>query len=168
MQNQTISVLITKRTDRFSKLIYWLTGRKYTHASIRLDGMGESFYSFTSKGFCREPFRWLTGRKMVSGVLYRLEVSGEVYVNAETTLKHFLQNRKHYRYSLLGAILCLLHIPCKFKNLYFCSQFVAELLVSSGAVDLKRKASTYLPNTLDRELRECPTLYEAELIPVCA
>jgi hypothetical protein len=43
---------------------------------------------------------------------------------------------------------CLMHIPFKFKNRYFCSQFVAEILEHAGAVRLKKKNTLYLPHQL--------------------
>jgi inositol transport system substrate-binding protein len=51
-------------------------------------------------------------------------------------------NRKLY------LVLCLLHIPFKFQDKYFCSQFVAEILEQSGAVRLKKKNTLYLPHHL--------------------
>ena len=45
-------------------------------------------------------------------------------------------------------VLCLLHIPYKFENKYFCSQFVAEILSRAGAIELKKKETLYLPGQL--------------------
>lgn len=50
----TISVLLTKQEDWISKIIYYLTGRGFTHASIGFDENDEEFYSFNIKGFRRE------------------------------------------------------------------------------------------------------------------
>lgn len=152
MGTNTISVLLTKRKDRFSKLIYWLTGRKYTHASIRLNDMGDGFYGFTAKGLRRESLRWLVGEKASDFVMYKIEVTQDVYDKANRELNACLANKKDYRYNLLGAVLCFLHIPIEIKNSYFCSQFVAEILVNSGAVRLGKRPSLCLPNTLDKEL----------------
>ncbi len=154
MADKTISILLTKRKDRFSKLIYWITGRKYTHASIRLDDMGQDFYGFTLKGLRRESFEWLVGDKTSNYVLYPIQVKQEVYDKACCELNTCLENRKLYHYNLIGAILCLLHIPIKIKNFYFCSQFVAEILMVSGAVELKCRPTLCLPNTLDKELHQ--------------
>ena len=69
-------------------------------------------------------------------------------------LDNLLEKRKVYKYSCLGVALCLLHIPCKFKDSYFCSQFVSEVLSRAGAVELKKKESLYLPGQLMDEM-EC-------------
>jgi inositol transport system substrate-binding protein len=63
-------------------------------------------------------------------------------------IDRFLVNRDNYRYSRLGVVLCLMHIPYKFKSRYFCSQFVAEILEHAGAVRLKKKNTLYLPHQL--------------------
>lgn len=42
-----ITVLLTKYSDWNSSLIFYLTGRKYTHASLGIDG---TYYSFNYKG----------------------------------------------------------------------------------------------------------------------
>ena len=64
---------------------------------------------------------------------------------AEDELEGFMDNREQFNYSTLGVILCLLKIPHKFKDSYFCSQFVAELLSKTGAAKLKKSESLYLP-----------------------
>jgi hypothetical protein len=45
-------------------------------------------------------------------------------------------------------VIIRMHIPFQFKNRYFCSQFVAEILEHAGAVRLKKKNTLYLPNQL--------------------
>lgn len=78
------------------------------------------------------------------------QCSSETHGNSDYTAiqeesEQFLIKREQYTYSRLGAILCLLHIPHKIKNSYFCSQFVVEVLSKAGAVELKKKESLYLP-----------------------
>ena len=52
MKEYEILVLATKYTDPFSKLICFLTGKKFSHISIGLKD--DIFYSFTKKGFTIE------------------------------------------------------------------------------------------------------------------
>ena len=68
-------------------------------------------------------------------------------------IERFTTNRNHYSYSRMGVILCLLHIPHKFKHRYFCSQFVTEMLAHAEAVDLKKNESLYLPEHLLKGIR---------------
>src|SRR5699024_12713430 len=60
---------------------------------------------------------------------------------SQKEIEHFLEKRKSYHYALLGAFCCSIHIPVKFKNGYFCSQFVAEILERAGVAALKKKKS---------------------------
>ena len=60
--------------------------------------------------------------------------------------------RGDYHYNYVGVALCLLHLPFRWRNRYFCSQFVAELLSASGAVSMRKAPSLYLPNHFPAEL----------------
>lgn len=161
----TISVLLTRQKDRASRVLYWVTGRAYTHASIRLDELGDEFYSFNFKGLCTEqPYRFDEKHTMKS-ILYRLEVSDSVFKKLHTKLNTMLKNRSVYHYDGFGVVLCLLHIPHRFTNAYFCSQFVAELLKNTGAVSLSNHPSTCLPNTLEKTLRTAKNTVQAVLDP---
>ena len=82
---------------------------------------------------------------MQGSMCIRMQVPESVHKKLETELERFVNNREMFSYSTLGVILCLLHIPHKFKNSYFCSQFVAEMLSSTGAAKLKKNESLYLP-----------------------
>lgn len=152
-KDNQLSILLTKQNGWFAKVIYWLSGRKYTHASIRLDEMGENFYSFNFKGFCMEPLRYFRREKVSASVLYQLKIDDAVYESLQHQLAFFQKNKAFYRYSKWGVCLCLLHIPHHFGNSYFCSEFVAKLLKQSGAIVFEKNASLCLPNTLENVLR---------------
>ena len=126
-----ICILLTKYSDWISSLVYYIGGQGYTHSSIALGGQPTQFYSFNYRGFA-----------------------------VETTEKHrrFLENRENYRYTRLGVLCCVLRLPLYWKNHYFCSQFVAELLSESKALRLSRKPCFYLPNHFIRLLETQPCL----------
>jgi hypothetical protein len=67
-------------------------------------------------------------KRKPENVIIRMQVPDEVYRMIKEEIDSFLENRANYGYSRLGVVLCFLHIPYKFKNRYFCSQFVAEIL----------------------------------------
>jgi len=48
-------------------------------------------------------------------------------------------------------MLCMLRIPYYRENNYFCSQFVSELLTVTGAVQLQKQPSLYLPDDFRME-----------------
>jgi len=162
---RTITVLLTRYYSTFSNLIYWITGRGYTHASI---GLGESeayYYSFNFKGFRREyPGRRV--RKCGKSICYKLSVSEEAFEKVRKRIEEMERNKENLHYSRVGVILCLLHIPFKIKNGYFCSQFVMEMLQLSGSVLPEKSASLYLPNHLPEVLGGLNCLKEIVCNPV--
>ena len=44
----------------------------------------------------------------------------------------FFENKDEYKYSVLGTVTAYFNKPHKREYYYFCSQFVAELLINSG------------------------------------
>lgn len=152
MITKQISVLLSKQNSLFSKTVYWISGRKYTHASIRLEGMGTSFFSFNFKGLCEERPKLFSARHTQQCVLYQIDVPEDIYKELRGRLQGFLDRRQFYHYSRLGLVLCLLHIPHKSPGAYICSQFVADLLVRAGIICLEQDESVCLPNTLEKAL----------------
>lgn len=146
---KTVTVLLTSYSDLFSRFISGISKHHYSHASISIDGNEELFYSFNLKGFVIERPKKRKSRKRRSGsVCIRMQVSDSTYDILEAEINRFLMKRETYTYSHLGVLLCLLHIPHKFQNAYFCSQFVVEILARAGAIELKKKESLYLPGHL--------------------
>lgn len=141
---KTITILLTKYSDLFGKFICCISKNRYSHASISIDETEEIFYSFNAKGFVIEKPK----KRMPGSVCIRMQVPDETYESIKKEIDRFLETREQYAYSCLGVVLCLLHIPHKFENRYFCSQFVAEVLSRAGAIQLKKKETLYLPGQL--------------------
>ena len=153
-KTKSIFVLLTAQSDPFSRLIRLFTWGRYTHASIGIDEHLNHFFSFVTKsGFYLErPTKSKKAKKMARQcALYRLDVTEEIYEKIKDMIERFQLHEKQYRYSYIGVLLCILRIPHRSKNSYFCSQFVSELLISSGAAQLKKKPSVYLPDDFIRE-----------------
>jgi len=151
---KTISILLTEYSDWFSKIYRIITGKRYTHAPIGIEGYRNKFFSFVTKGGFRTEMPRVAAKfskNAESCALYHLEVTEEVYEQIKTRLEDFKCHAKRYRYSFFGAALCFLRIPHHFKNHYFCSQFVAELLTVSGALSLRKPSSIYHPNDFTKE-----------------
>lgn len=157
---RSISIMWTRYTDFFGELVYYLTGRTYTHASISLDEDQECYYSFCYKGFCRESIEKYRRRGVKKSFRMRLDVPDDVYEGLWMKLRFVEKNTRFYEYSMLGVICALLHIPLRWHGHYFCSQFVAELLESAGAVRFSRPACITLPSQLLQELQRAPGLAE--------
>lgn len=166
MRTRRISVLLTKQNRLFSKAIYWITGRKYTHASIRLEDMGEYFFSFNFKGLCAEHPKCFSQKRTLKSILYQIEVTESIYEEIRTRLEGFWAHKEAYRYSRLGLCLCLMRIPHNSPGNYFCSQFVADLLERAQVIHLQRGASVCLPNALEKALQQSRMPYCTVLNPV--
>lgn len=164
-EKRIITVLLTRYYSMFSDFIYYVTGRGYTHASIAIDDKNEYYYSFNFKGF-RKEYPKKHNKKGDKSVGYQLEISKEGYEKVVKRIHKMEQSRGKLHYSRIGVFLCLFHIPYKFKNHYFCSQFVAELLQITGDIDLQKSTSLYLPNQLPKLLETQRCLHEIVENPV--
>lgn len=163
---KTIRVVLTKYSDPLSILVYLLSGCGYTHASIALGGEEGLMYSFNFKGFCVETLAKHRRRGVKKSMSIQLDVSEAAYSRMEGRIRHMESHREEYCYTKLGVLLSFLHIPFKWEKHYFCSQFVAEMLSSSGAVRLRKHASLYLPNHFTRELTAASELRGIQYNPV--
>ena len=153
---KTVTILLTRYSDAFGTFICGISKNKYSHASISIDGKEEIFYSFNYKGFVVEkPKKYKPKLRRPGSICIRMQVPEETYQEIQNEIQLFLNKKETLKYSRLGVILCLLHIPYKFENKYFCSQFVAEILAKAGAIELQKKESLYLPGQLLDGIEGC-------------
>ncbi|WP_125142356.1 hypothetical protein [Clostridium transplantifaecale] len=158
-ETKTIKILLTKYSDCISSLLYYVGGKGYTHASISLEsGRDSDFYSFNYNGFCVETVEKHRQRGVSKSKYYELAVSRAAYERIQKRLQFFKEHKEKFKYTRLGVLFCLLHVPFCWKNHYFCSQFVAELLGSSDETALPKPAGLYLPNHFQHELERNPNL----------
>lgn len=141
-----VSILLTKYSDWISNMVYVLCGRGYTHASISLEENTDTYYSFNYLGFAVETVSKHRKRGVKKSKCFRVEISDQSYENIRQRIHDIEQERSTYKYTRLGVLCCILHIPFHSNRRYFCSQFVAELLEDSGAMQLPRPSNYFLPN----------------------
>ncbi|MBQ8617736.1 MAG: hypothetical protein IJ418_09550 [Clostridia bacterium] len=163
---KTITIVLTKYSDLLSNFIYLMSGGGYTHVSLSLSDEEDLMYSFNFKGFCIENLEKHRRRGVTKSMCYQLQVSEDAYAKLTRSIQHFIDHREEFCYTRLGAILCFLRIPFKWKGHYFCSQFVAEVLTRAGAIRLKMAPSLYLPNHLKNELAYSWQLRNVQYNPV--
>lgn len=164
-EKRVITVLFTRYYSAFANFIYFISGKGYTHASIALDEQDEYYYSFNFKGFRRE-YPKKHKRRSGKSMGIKLEVSGESFERIKKKIEEMEDMKENLHYSRIGVLLCLLHIPCKMQNQYFCSQFVAETLELADSVFLRKNAALYLPNQLSQELCRQSCLKEIVCNPI--
>lgn len=139
-----IYVLLTRSGSVVSRAISLTTGDLFTHSSIAYD---DSLFTLCS--FARRYQRLiipagLVNERLESGyyhrhsyipcALMRLTVPDEVYLSVRNIVGGMLSERKKYRYDTIGLLLCRLGRSYNREKHYFCSRFVGEMLLQSGAI----------------------------------
>lgn len=144
-----VAILLTNYSDWFARFVCNISKNRYSHASISIDEEEEIFYSFNTNGFVVEkPKKRIPKSRIPGSVCIRIQVPEDTYKRIKDEIQHFMEQRERYSYSVVGVVLCVLQIPHKIRNQYFCSQFVAEVLAKAGAVQLKKRETLYLPGQL--------------------
>lgn len=163
-RERKIYILLTRFPDNGSKLVGFLANSYYTHVSIGLEEDLNTFYSFVKKGFLVEKVtRYIKpDREPFPCRLYELKVSEKVYASIEKIIHDFVERKQAYRYTQLGVVLGLLHIPFVKRDHYFCSQFVAEVLKKSEALPLKKHCALYFPRDFVK-LSETSLIFQGNL-----
>lgn len=157
-----VSILFTRGTGTTSELLYWLTGRQYTHASLGLGLQTDCFYSFNYKGFREEhPAHRKLKKEKKHSLCYQFSITKEEYKRLENLIETYKKEKGELQYSSIGAIFCVLHIymPFRKKKTYFCSEFVAEQLRKIESLELKKAPRMYFPNNLAKALAQQKNLY---------
>lgn len=104
------------------------------------------FIALITGVFCVETIEKHKRRGVSKSIEFELTVSKMAYERIRKRLQHFIDHKEELEYTRLGVLFCLLHVQFCWKNHYFCSQFVAELLENSDEIELQRQAVLYLPN----------------------
>lgn len=166
METKKIYILLTQFPGWNSRAIQLWTRFPYTHASVGLEEDLDTFYSFVYKGFIVESINRYNkpGRTPMPCALYSLDVSPDTYETAKQMLHSFSHNRAMLHYSRFGVVMGLvLRIPFRRKNHYFCSQFVADVLMHCKALRLKKDSTLYLPKDFSRA-KELNMVFRGDLL----
>jgi inositol transport system substrate-binding protein len=168
MTKRYIYILLTKYPDRRSKVFSGLSRGYYTHASIGFDESYSTFFSFTRKGFRVEsPHRISSKIDGVPCLLYRLEVSENVYIRMNNHVEKYLVEASLWKYNTVGLIFGMLRFPFYQKKYRrFCSQFVAEMLEMSNVTKQKKRSSVMFPKDIIK-IPELKFAFEGTLNTLC-
>lgn len=123
-------------------------------------------YSFNFKGFVRESAAKFRRHGVTQMKCYQLHISDRAHQRLTQRIAQFEEHRQDYRYSLLGVICCFFRIPYRGRKQYFCSQFVAESLVETHAVLLRRPPALCLPGHIMREISRSLQLHRVQFTPL--
>ena len=127
-----------------SKIIGKLSRARFSHASLSIDNEFTDMFSFGRKGmkvfpggFAKENLRTRVLKKYENCPceVISMEVTDENYEKIKNKACYFSDNKDLFGYSYIGIFACWCRIKLKFKNRYFCSQCVSEIL-KAGNVQL--------------------------------
>lgn len=162
-------ILLTNTGSFLTKLIKLYTKKPYNHASIAFDSDLSEVYSFGRKT-ARNPFIGGFVRENVKTGLFK-DAECAIYSFTATNkeirkMKYYLQeiekNKQQYRYNFLGLFGFILNKPIRRKKAFFCSQFVAAVLMESNTIHFEKPVSLIAPS----DLQKAPTfqlMYEGKL-----
>lgn len=171
-KTNNIYILLTDTGTLFTRLIKGFTGAPYNHASLVLDENLEEIYSFGRKhvhnplnaGFVKEDIYQGTYRHFPETrcKLLRMSVTEQQRTSITKVICEFEKDKNKYRYNLIGLLGVLLEMDLQPAHSYFCSQFVAETLRSSGIHLWNRPSTLVTPNDF-LEHESVQSIYEGPL-----
>jgi hypothetical protein len=159
-----IFILLTKTNRLLSSIITKITDTPYAHASISFDSSLENMCSFGQKEFTNlgkfidnESYKDGLLGKRADNTTYSLYVTFMTQ-DGITRMKQKLEYIKsqNMMFSIRGLINIALNKESDYKNRYFCSQFIADILqTGTDEKILNRHPSLYTPY----DLRLIPNMY---------
>ncbi|MCI9365090.1 MAG: hypothetical protein HFJ54_00150 [Clostridia bacterium] len=165
-----IYIVLTYTGTIPSKIIKLYTKKMYSHVSISLDEKLNEMYSFARlnpynafyAGFLQESIDSGTFKRFKNTrcLIYWLEVTDKQYDIIKNTIEYIKENRKKYKFNMLGLFLVSLHRRRIKKYFFYCAEFVRYLLQ-------KANMGKNLPNIIKPEdfknLDGIKFLYEGKL-----
>lgn len=142
--NKQLYIVISQTGTLLSRILRYITGAEYNHASISLSKDLEKMYSFGRRypynpfwgGFVIESPHTGTFKRFsdTRALVLSVTVSEEQHAELGNVLEDMWKRRKKYHYNFAGLCLAYFHITWKRENYYYCSEFVGELLIK-GRID---------------------------------
>lgn len=137
--DKQLYIVITQTGTLLSRILRYITGAEYNHASISLSKDLEKMYSFGRRspynpfwgGFVIESPHTGTFKRFsdTRAIVLSVTVSEEQHMELTNMLEDMWKRRKEYRYNFVGLCLAYFHITWKRENYFYCSEFVGELLI---------------------------------------
>ncbi|WP_440895591.1 hypothetical protein ACS127_13660 [Amphibacillus sp. Q70] len=157
MSQKYIYLLFTNTRTLLTKAIGLYTKADYNHVSLALDPRLKEVYSFGRKqlynpfwgGFVEEN----TKEKLFQNAdctIYAYPIDLKQCQKLQETLTFFKNRKDSYHYNLLGLFGVMLNKPIQRSNAYFCSQFVAYLLIKAGIVSFDKPPELITPQDIQQ------------------
>lgn len=172
MRKHKLYILLSDTQSFISKGIKVYTKKPYSHVSIALDVNLQEVYSFGRLkphnpligGFVREDidsgtFKIYPNTKVA---LYSIDVSPQQLNEVREAIYKFKHSDHKYSYNFLGVIGLILNKPINRKYSYFCSQFVAKVLLNSDINIIDKDIGLTLPDDFINH-QDLKLVYEGKL-----
>ena len=151
---KNIYVVLTKTDTIVARAIRWVTGAKYSHASLSLDDKLRPMYSFARK-YVDFPFIGTMVKEEAGAGVYgkfsnvpccilRIPVTEKQYDGVKEMIEDMWQSRQ-YSYNYFGLVLNYLGVSRHYNNRFFCSEFVYHVLKQNEIIDLGKPPSLVRP-----------------------
>lgn len=137
-----IYIVLTYTGTLPSKIIKFYTKKIYSHVSISLDRDLKEMYSFARlnpynafvAGFLHEKIGEGTFKrfKNTKCLVYFMEITDEQYEIIKNTVEYVKENRKKYKFNMLGLFLVSLHRRRIKKYFFYCAEFVRYVIQKAG------------------------------------
>ena len=158
--SKKINLLFTHTGTYFSEFLAAFSKAKYNHVSICIDENMDHFYSFGRRvirfpllsGFVVERLNYGIYKvyKDTTACIYSLEVTDQQYEYLQKSLSNFEKHKYRYGYNLIGLIGIAMNKPIKRRRKYFCSQFVASLLIQSNIFNFNKDYCLVTPQDIEK------------------
>ncbi|GAB2571618.1 hypothetical protein [Gracilibacillus alcaliphilus] len=169
MTKKQVYILLTDTGSFFTRLIKLYTKRPYNHASISFHSELSEVYSFGRKklsnpfngGFVKENVKQGLF-KQADCAVYSMTVTDVHIEKMKRYIQEIEEQKEAYRYNFLGLLGFIVNKPIRRDKAFFCSQFVATVLMECLVVDFAKPSSLIAPYDL-QEMLELELIYEGKL-----
>ncbi len=169
MESKKVYLLLTDTGTIFTRMIKLYTRKPYNHASIVFDEYFNEVYSFGRKrpknpfvgGFVNEDVRQGLF-KNARCAIYSFEAPDQQIEKMKKFISQIEMEKHLYRYNLLGLITFIINKPYQRERAYFCSEFVAQVLIEGGVGKFQKPNSLVSPNDL-QNLKNLHLEFEGQL-----
>ncbi len=170
--HKKIYIVVSQSRSIVSRVIRALTAAKYSHVSVTPYPDLRVMYSFGRRlayfpfwgGLVCESTEWGTYKRFsdVRVIVLEARLSEENYDKTIEKLDKMWNERKTYKYNYIGAFLSLFKTYRKFKNRYYCSEFVREILETGNVDGVDKLSKTVHPEKF-LKVPEFVNIYEGQL-----
>ena len=137
-----VYIVLTHTGTLLSKIIKFFEKDEFSHVSLSLDNQLKEMYSFGRLnpknpfigGFVHESINHGTFKrfKYTRTKIYSLDVTEEQYITMKNQINYIKQNRNNYKFNIIGLFAVGINKKIKFKNAFYCAEFVKYILETSG------------------------------------